>query len=102
MGHRHPAECGREQPQLHQVHLRRRRRTGLLDEPGAAGYRLDVADELPDEFLDNLRTCVKKYDEEKIVIGEVWEDASNKEAYGVKRRYLLGDQLDSVMNYPFR
>ena len=61
-----------------------------------------MADELPDEFLDNLRTCVKKYDEEKIVIGEVWEDASNKEAYGVKRRYLLGDQLDSVMNYPFR
>lgn len=68
----------------------------------AAGYRLDVADELPDQFLDNLRKCVKKYDEEKIVIGEVWEDASNKESYGVKRRYLLGDQLDSVMNYPFR
>ena len=78
---------------------------GVLDywlSLGAAGYRLDVADELPDEFLDNLRACVKKFDEEKIVIGEVWEDASNKEAYGVKRRYLLGDQLDSVMNYPFR
>ncbi len=69
---------------------------------GAAGWRLDVADELPDEFLDNLRTSVKQVDPEKIVIGEVWEDASNKEAYGVKRRYLLGDQLDSVMNYPFR
>lgn len=69
---------------------------------GAAGFRLDVADELPDEFLDKLHTCVKNYDPEKIVIGEVWEDASNKEAYGVKRRYLLGDQLDSVMNYPFR
>ncbi len=69
---------------------------------GAAGYRLDVADELPDQFLDNLRKCVKGFDEEKIVIGEVWEDASNKEAYGVKRRYLLGHQLDSVMNYPFR
>jgi len=69
---------------------------------GASGYRLDVADELPDQFLDNLRKCVKSFDENKIVIGEVWEDASNKEAYGVKRRYLLGDQLDSVMNYPFR
>lgn len=69
---------------------------------GAAGFRLDVADELPDEFLDNLRKRVKKFDPDKIVIGEVWEDASNKEAYGVKRRYLLGDQLDSVMNYPFR
>lgn len=78
---------------------------GVLEywlELGAAGYRLDVADELPDEFLDNLRTCVKNYDPEKVVIGEVWEDASNKESYGVKRRYLLGDQLDSVMNYPFR
>ncbi len=69
---------------------------------GAAGFRLDVADELPDRFLDNLHKCVKGYDKNKIVIGEVWEDASNKESYGIKRRYLLGDQLDSVMNYPFR
>ncbi len=69
---------------------------------GAAGFRLDVADELPDQFLNNLRKCVKRYDKDKIVIGEVWEDASNKESYGIKRRYLLGDQLDSVMNYPFR
>ncbi len=76
---------------------------GVLDywiEQGAAGYRLDVADELPDEFLDNLNKCVKKHGKEKIIIGEVWEDASNKESYGVKRRYLLGHQLDSVMNYP--
>ena len=69
---------------------------------GAAGFRLDVADELPDQFLNNLRKSVKGYDKDKVVIGEVWEDASNKESYGVKRRYLLGDQLDSVMNYPFR
>ena len=69
---------------------------------GAAGWRLDVADELPDEFIDNIRRSVKGFSAEKIVIGEVWEDASNKESYGVKRRYLLGSQLDSVMNYPFR
>lgn len=78
---------------------------GVLDywiSLGAAGYRLDVADELPDQFLDNLNKCVKKHGKEKIIIGEVWEDASNKESYGVKRRYLLGEQLDSVMNYPFR
>lgn len=78
---------------------------GVLDywiEMGAAGYRLDVADELPDEFLDNLNKCVKKHGNDKVIIGEVWEDASNKESYGVKRRYLLGGQLDSVMNYPFR
>lgn len=69
---------------------------------GASGWRLDVADELPDEFLDNLRKSVKSFDKDKIIIGEVWEDASNKESYGAKRRYLLGAQLDSVMNYPFR
>ena len=69
---------------------------------GAAGYRLDVADELPDQFLDKLNRCVKKVSKENLIIGEVWEDASNKESYGVKRRYLLGQQLDSVMNYPFK
>lgn len=69
---------------------------------GASGWRLDVADELPDEFLDNLHNSVKEAGEENIIIGEVWEDASNKESYGVRRRYLIGDQLDSVMNYPFK
>ena len=37
-----------------------------------------------------------------MIIGEVWEDASNKEAYGERRRYLQGKQLDSVMNYPLK
>ena len=69
---------------------------------GAAGWRLDVADELPDGFLDALRARVKATDPDAIVLGEVWEDASNKESYGHRRRYLLGQQLDSVMNYPFR
>ena len=69
---------------------------------GAAGWRLDVADELPDAFLDALRRRVKATDPEGLVLGEVWEDASNKESYGHRRRYLLGRQLDSVMNYPFR
>ncbi|MDY4191676.1 MAG: glycoside hydrolase family 13 protein [Oscillospiraceae bacterium] len=69
---------------------------------GADGFRLDVADELPDEFLDALARCVKSHGSDKLLIGEVWEDASNKVAYGARRRYLLGGQLDAVMNYPFR
>lgn len=69
---------------------------------GARGWRLDVADELPDEFLDNLNKSVKELGNDKIIYGEVWEDASNKESYGVRRRYLIGGQLDSVMNYPFK
>lgn len=69
---------------------------------GAAGFRLDVADELPDGFLDELRKTVKAKSEENLIIGEVWEDASNKESYGKRRRYLNGKQLDTVMNYPFK
>lgn len=69
---------------------------------GASGWRLDVADELPDEFIDNLSAAAKSEKPDAIVLGEVWEDASNKSAYGVRRRYLLGGQLDTVMNYPFR
>ncbi len=68
---------------------------------GASGIRLDVADELPDEFLDALCERVKRTDKNALIIGEVWEDATNKISYGVRRRYLLGNQLHSVMNYPF-
>ena len=66
---------------------------------GADGFRLDVADELPDCFLDAVRRQLKKHGA-RLLIGEVWEDASNKIAYGQRRRYLLGEQLDGVMNYP--
>jgi len=68
---------------------------------GIKGWRLDVADELPDEFLDNLRKSVKSADKDAYILGEVWEDASNKISYGIRRRFLRGAQLDSVMNYPF-
>ncbi len=68
---------------------------------GIKGWRLDVADELPDSILDNIRTALKSENPEAFLLGEVWEDATNKISYGQRRRYLLGDQLDSVMNYPF-
>ena len=69
---------------------------------GASGFRLDVADELPDIILDEINKAVKSHGDDKVIIGEVWEDATNKIAYSQRRRYLLGGQLDSVMNYPFR
>ena len=69
---------------------------------GIDGYRLDVADELPDFFLQKLRTAVKSENKDAIVLGEVWEDASNKIAYSERRQYLLGHELDSVMNYPLK
>ena len=69
---------------------------------GAAGFRLDVADELPDEFLDAVAKTIREEREDGCIVGEVWEDASNKVAYGVKRQYFKGKQLDSVMNYPLK
>lgn len=69
---------------------------------GASGFRLDVADELPDEFILHLRRRVKELDPEALVIGEIWEDASNKESYGKIRHYYSDGELDGVMNYPFR
>lgn len=68
---------------------------------GTSGFRLDVADELPDVFLDDLNKILKKTKPDALLLGEVWEDATNKFSYGERRRYLLGDQFDSVMNYPF-
>ena len=69
---------------------------------GADGFRLDVADELPDEFLKLLYDRVKELKPDGLVLGEVWEDASNKMAYDKRRKYFTGAELDSVMNYPFR
>ena len=69
---------------------------------GADGFRLDVADELPDAFLAELYRRVKATKPDGVVIGEVWEDASNKESYGVRRTYFTGAELDGVINYPFR
>lgn len=71
-------------------------------EKGVKGWRLDVVDELPENFVSELRQEVKTIDNQSVLLGEVWEDASNKISYGVTRKYLLGQELDSVMNYPFR
>lgn len=69
---------------------------------GASGWRLDVADELPDAFIRHIASAARQTKEDAVIIGEVWEDASNKVSYGVRRKYFLGDELHSAMNYPFR
>lgn len=68
---------------------------------GIDGWRLDVADELPDSFIKGIRSCLERYPN-KVLIGEVWEDASNKISYEHRRNYILGNHLHSVMNYPLR
>lgn len=69
---------------------------------GVKGWRLDVVDELPSQFVKEFRQTMKDIDPEAAVIGEVWEDASHKVSYGEMRHYLGGEEIDSAMNYPFR
>ncbi len=70
---------------------------------GISGWRLDVADELSNDFLRELREKAKSFSGgDAVIIGEVWENAATKIAYGERRRYFLGEQLDSVMNYPLK
>ena len=69
---------------------------------GADGWRLDVADELPDDFITEIRRAMEEEKPGAVLIGEVWEDGSNKIAYDRRRRYLLGRETHGLMNYPFR
>ena len=69
---------------------------------GADGWRLDVADELPDDFIAQRRCAMEEEKSDALLIGEVWEDGSNKIAYDRRRRYLLGSETHGLMNYPFR
>lgn len=78
---------------------------GVLDRYlslGAGGIRLDVVDEIPDTFVQKIYRCIKKYGNEKLIIGEVWEDATNKIAYDKRRSYFIENELDGVMNYPLK
>lgn len=69
---------------------------------GVRGFRLDVADELSDDFIKEIKAKLLSVSENALLYGEVWEDASNKIAYGRRKKYYLGDELDGVMNYPLR
>ena len=68
---------------------------------GIDGLRLDVADELSDDFIASIKNIIGK-NPSSILYGEVWEDASNKIAYDTRKKYYLGKELDGVMNYPLR
>ena len=69
---------------------------------GADGWRLDVADELPDDFVAGIHTAARAEKPGALLIGEVWEDGTTKIAYGVRRKHILGRHCDGLMNYPFR
>ena len=69
---------------------------------GADGWRLDVADELPDDFVHQIHAAARAENPNAIIIGEVWEDGSTKMAYDVRRKHIMGGHCDGLMNYPLR
>lgn len=75
-------------------------RAYLLGVPGfwdktadIAGWRLDVANEVPMPFWREFRKSVKSLGKDRWIIGEIWGDGS---------QWLKGDQWDSIMGYQFR
>ena len=69
---------------------------------GVDGFRLDVVDELSDAFVSRIKSRMNAAFPRSALYGEVWEDASDKVAYGSRRAYYDGKELDGVMNYPLR
>lgn len=63
-------------------------------EKGADGFRLDLGENLPKEFLTAIQTIKKKYPN-AIIIGEMWGIATDR-----ADPKIFDGQLDSVMNYP--
>lgn len=69
---------------------------------GVSGVRLDVVDEITDEFVQKIEKKVHEFGGDNIVMGEVWEDAATKESYSNRREYFSKNELNSVMNYPVK
>lgn len=69
---------------------------------GIDGWRLDVADELSDILLQKIRSAAEKEIKEPVIIGEVWENASNKKSYGQRKMYFTKPELHTHTNYVFR
>ncbi|HBM79325.1 MAG TPA: alpha-glycosidase [Clostridiaceae bacterium] len=64
-----------------------------IKETGIDGWRLDVCDEVDHSFWRGFRKVVKKAKPDSFIVGEIQHEACS---------WLKGDQLDSIMNYPFK
>jgi len=69
---------------------------------GLGGLRLDVVDELSNNFLKAICKSARDINPKALIVGEVWEDASSKISYEERKEYFLGGNLDSVTNYPMK
>ena len=64
-----------------------------VKEIGIDGWRLDVCDEVDHNFWRAFNRTVKEANKNAVIIGEIMHEANS---------FLKGDQLDSIMNYPFK
>jgi glycosidase len=69
---------------------------------GVFGVRLDVVDEIKDDFVKKIEQKVHENNKNFVVMGEVWEDAATKISYDERRKYFSNNELNSVMNYPIK
>jgi cyclomaltodextrinase len=58
---------------------------------GIDGWRLDVAEEIPDDFWREFRSRVKSINPEAYIVAEIWHEKPDD---------LRGDMYDALMNYP--
>lgn len=64
-----------------------------IEEVDIDGWRLDVCDEVDHEFWREFRKTVKRSKKDAFIVGEIMHEASS---------FLHGEQLDTIMNYPFK
>lgn len=64
-----------------------------VKEVGIDGWRLDVCDEVDHAFWKAFRERIKAANKDAVIIGEIMHEAGS---------FLEGDELDSIMNYPFK
>ena len=58
---------------------------------GIDGWRLDVAEEVPDRFWRTFRERVKGVNPEAYIVAEIWHERPDA---------VRGDMFDALMNYP--
>lgn len=69
---------------------------------GIDGWRLDAADLLSDEFLGKLYGVVKKNNPDSVIVGELWNDATNFRFHSDNEwhKFVCGNEIESVIDYP--
>lgn len=73
---------------------------GIIDQwfaLGIDGLRLDVADELTDYYIEQIKKAVERNKEDGFIIGEVWKNYMR-----MNRDYVAGGKgMHTTMNYPW-